>query len=324
MTEGILLIGDIGGTNARFALAKAGQPGYSDDIYLKCSDYAEPEQAIRSYIDRVGIKEPEIICLAIAGPINDRQARMTNNAWIIDAEKISHAFNAAHVHLINDFTAIAHSIPSLRVDDSILIGPATATLPTRDDFSLGVIGPGTGLGTAGLIRRNGQLFPITTEAGHTGFAPETQQQIDLLITLKAKWPRVSNERLLSGNGIENIYWALRQNGQKTGEDLSAGEIFVQAGFNTDSLAYQAVEVFFEVLGQVAGDIALSLGAENGIYLAGGIVKRYPDLLKKSRFREAFENKGRHRAILENIPTRLITHSQPGLLGASQFIKMLQA
>ena len=149
-----------------------------------------------------------------------------------------------------------------------------------------------------------------------GFAAETQQQIDILTTLRERWPRISIERLASGPGLENIHWALNRIKPNPEESLNAAEIFSAALRETSSLAYQSVQIFFEILGQVAGDIALAYGAHQGIYIAGGMVKRYPQLLAQSHFRAAFENKGRHRPIMETIPTKLIMHPQPGLLGSS--------
>jgi len=181
---------------------------------------------------------------------------------------------------------------------------------------VGVIGPGTGLGAVGLRKYGNVLLPIAGEAGHGGFAPETQVQMDILRALRQRFDRVSSERLVSGPGVENIYWALmRIHGEKRAH-LSAAEIFTAALENTDPLASEAVQMFFEVFGQVAGDLALTLGAEDGILVAGGISKRYPDLLKNSGFRAGFENKGRYRSLMERIPTQLILHDQPGLLGAA--------
>ena len=141
-------------------------------------------------------------------------------------------------------------------------------------------------------------------------------QIDLLTVLREQFDRVSTERLVSGPGIENIYWALtRLRGEKRTQ-LAPAEIFEAAVSNRDELAAEAAHLFFEILGQEAGNLALTLGASDGIYIAGGIAKRYPDFLKNSRFRSGFESKGRYRTLMERIPTQLILHDQPGLLGAA--------
>ena len=178
-----------------------------------------------------------------------------------------------------------------------------------------MLGPGTGLGVAGLYRRGGVHVPIVGEGGHVGFAPATRVQIDVLNALRERFDRVSAERLLSGAGIEQIYWALcRLHGERRLQ-LDAAQVFA-ASADGDPRAHEATQLFFEVLGQVAGDLALTLGAADGVYIAGGIAKRYPELLQASGFRSAFESKGRHRALMERIPTLLVTHAEPGLLGAA--------
>jgi glucokinase len=167
------------------------------------------------------------------------------------------------------------------------------------------------------------LIPVPGEASHGGFAPETRVQLDVLIALREEFDRVSSERLVSGSGLENIYWALGQIHHVSLPKLSAPEIFAAAQ-EADEHAAEAVALFFEVLGQFAGSYALALGANDGVYIAGGIVRRYPDLLLNSRFRSGFESKGRHRVIMERIPTRLIMHPQPGLLGASHVAREMAA
>ena len=138
----------------------------------------------------------------------------------------------------------------------------------------------------------------------------------MLSALRERYDRVSAERFVSGPGIENIYWALCRIHGEQRPQLEAAEIFVRASDRSNPRAAEAVQVFFEILGQVAGDYALALGARDGIFIAGGIVRRYPELLENSRFRSGFESKGRHRSLMERIPTRLILHEHPGLLGAA--------
>ncbi len=314
MAQSSLLIGDIGGTNARFALADPRKPGFTSAETLKCADYPAADDAIHAFLERVGAPQPATICLAAAGPIVDDRVRFTNNPWSIAASDLRNAFGIDRVRLLNDFESIAYSVPFLDGDDLKPIGlPAPVSLD-KDDFMVGVIGPGTGLGSVGLKRFRGQYIPLPSEASHSGFAPETGVQIEILGILRERYERVSSERVVSGQGIENLYWALgRLHGDKR-SPLTAAEIFAAA--ESDERAGEAVELFFEILGQVAGDLALTLGSEDGIFIAGGIAQRYPDKLANSGFRAGFEHKGRHRSIMERIPTRLITHPQPGLLGAA--------
>lgn len=316
MTEPCLLIGDIGGTNARFALAHVRKPGFFNELTLSCADYETAEQGIADYLQRSGITAPDIICLAAAGPVIDDCIRLTNNTWVIDGGLLRQKFPSASIRLLNDFEAIAHSIPVLGENDTAAIGVVPSDLEGKTHFTLGVLGPGTGLGLGGLIGRAGGVFPVVGEGSHAGFAPETRMQLKVLKQLRQRYDRVTDERLVSGPGLENIYWALRKIHSKPDEPIPAAEIFSRVLAREDAIAEESVQLFFETLGQLAGNLALSLSAYDGIYLAGGIVKRYPDLLKASGFRAGFENKGRHRRLMERVPTLLILHPQPGLLGAS--------
>jgi glucokinase len=316
MTAPTLLIGDIGGTNARFALADPEGPAFDQVVKLVCSDFPTATEAIEHYLGQVGAGQPAGVCLAAAGPIVDGAVRFTNNHWRIDSGALEAHLGARSVRLLNDFEAIALSLPFLREEHLSPIGLARGTLDPASDFTVGVLGPGTGLGVAGLLGRQGQLFPVVGEGGHRGFSPESGRQIEVLQVLRERFERVSDERLLSGPGLVNIHQALQLLHGAPGEPISAADIFTRAEAREDRLAVEAVKLFFEVLGQVAGDLALQLGAEQGVFIAGGIVKRYPDLLAASGFRSAFELKGRHRSLMERVPTHLITHDDPGLLGAA--------
>lgn len=311
-----LLIGDIGGTNARFALADSVAPAFFNEVTLPCNEFDSAGAAIKHYLDLVDAGAPTGICFAAAGPIVDKRVRFTNNHWELSVQELARDFSIDAVRLLNDFEAIAYAVPLLSGDDCMPIGLPPPRALSAQRFTVGVIGPGTGLGAVGL-RRHGDLYlPIAGEASHGGFAPETKVQIDILEALRERFDRVSSERLVSGQGLENVYWALaRLHGEKR-KQLAAGEIFEAAIDNSDEIAAESVQLFFEILGQVAGDLALTLGVEDGIYIAGGIVRRYPELLKNSRFRSGFESKGRYRPLMERIPTQLIMHEQPGLLGAA--------
>lgn len=311
-----LLIGDIGGTNARFALADTAGPGFAAEATLQCADYASADLAIKQYLEDVGAPSPDVICLAAAGPIVDHRVRFTNNPWSIDSDELAAEFGIERVRLLNDFEAIAYSIPFLQSSDCMPFGLPEPQPLNEDHYTVGILGPGTGLGAVGLRKYGDLLIPIAGEASHGGFAPESQVQIDMLSALRERYDRVSAERFVSGPGLENIYWALCRIHGEQKPQLKAAEIFARARERSDSRAAEAVQVFFEILGQVAGDFAMALGAKDGIYIAGGIVRRYPELLENSRFRSGFEAKGRHRSLMERVPTQLILHEQPGLLGAS--------
>ena len=310
-----LLVGDIGGTNARFALADAKKPGFSHEKTYQCADFASADKAIDAYLKEVDAEQPKALCIATAGPIVDGVVRFTNNSWRIETRDLRNEFGTTGVRLLNDFEAIAYSIPWLQQSDIVSVGLPGPKNLNDTDFTLAILGPGTGLGAAGLCKRGEQLSPIVGEAGHLGFAPETQVQVELLSQLRERFDRVSDERLVSGPGVENIYWALGKIRGEKNVRLSAAEIF-SAASGGGSAAAESVQLFFEILGQVAGNLALSLGAAEGVYIGGGIVKRNLELIADSRFRTGFERKGRHRSLMENIPTQVILHPQPGLLGAS--------
>jgi len=316
MSDLCLLIGDIGGTNARFALVHPEESGFSGELILHGSDYETAEQAIASYLERSGAVTPDVICLAVAGPVIDGCVRFSNSDWVIDSRELRKSFPSAHIHLLNDFEAIAYSIPMLGENDLVTIGLAPSQLDGETEFTLAVLGPGTGLGIGGLLGRANGKYPIAGEGSHAGFAPETRTQSGVLKQLRQRFERVSEERLISGPGLENVYWALCKIHGKTETVITAAEIFSRVLANEDEIAAEATQLFFEALGQIAGNLALTLGAYDGVYLAGGILKRYPDLLKASNFRSGFENKGRHRSLMEKVPTSLISHPQPGLMGAS--------
>mgnify|MGYP001818912120 FL=1 len=314
MKDPCLLIGDIGGTNARFALATTDRPGFHSTLELQCEDFTTADDAIEHYLATKKVGPPDAVCLAAAGPVVDDTVKITNNHWDIFAAATRDDFGIESVRLLNDFTAIAYSIPLLTENEIQTIGRHYLPALGSYDFTVAIIGPGTGLGVAGLCRRGNTLVPITGEGGHIGFAPESPLQIELLKVLSEQLDRVSAERLIAGSGLMNIYKALATIRGEHRESLTAAEIFSRR--DSGEIAAEAVDVFFELLGQVAGDLALTYGAVDGVYIAGGIAKRYPEILESSRFRSGFESKGRHRSFMERIPTRLITYDQPGLLGAA--------
>lgn len=336
MAQGTMLIGDVGGTNARFAVldeatfaqgmtGKTHRP-YRDEQVLQCADYESAEAALSAYLAPLGIDMPEVICLAAAGPVVAGCITLTNNHWRLSEARLGQRFTASRVRLLNDFEAIAYGLPLLGEQDCLPLGPLpmpplSGPSLAASDWTLGVVGPGTGLGAAGLAMRQGQRFPLVTEAGHLGFAPESDRQKTLWEALRQRFGRVSDERLVSGAGLENIYAALAAlppEGSKASEAAKpapkAADIFANA--ETDSLAQEALALFFEILGQVAGNFALSIGAFDGVFIAGGIVQRYPALIQSSAFRQGFASKGRHSRLMESVPTALIQHENPGLLGAA--------
>ncbi len=316
MPDKLLLIGDIGGTNARFAVADVTKPGFFDERTLQCADFPSAADAVRHYLEGIGAGTPDAVCLAAAGPVVGDAIRLTNNSWTISVAELEQSFGAGHVRLLNDFAAIAYSVPFLGREHLMQIGAPQARRLDGEHYTIGVIGPGTGLGCVGLRKFGEHYILINSEASHGGFAPETPRQIEILSVLRERMDRVSSENIVSGMGIENLYWALAHLHGARQDRLPAAEIFSRAEAESDAVAVESVETFFQILGQVAGDLALTFGAADGIFIAGGIAQRYPDTLRNSHFRRGFDCKGSHRYLVERIPTQLITHRQPGLLGAA--------
>ena len=203
MTDPCLLIGDIGGTNARFALAHTNEPRFSAELTLSCADYATVQHGITAYLERCGVERVDVICLAAAGPIVDGSIDVTNNHWEIDSSALELAFGPCRAGLLNDFEAIAYSIPLLSDTDIQTIGLVSSELAGRTEFTAAVMGPGTGLGIGGLLGRSGRVYPVSGEGGHVGFAPESPAQHKVLQQLRLEYDRVSNERVLSGPGLES-------------------------------------------------------------------------------------------------------------------------
>jgi len=315
MTISTLLVGDIGGTNARFALATGDAARFEKSLDLQCADFATANDAIEHYLEQTQSGPPGAICIAAAGAVIDGVIDVTNNHWRLSEQDLRATFDVHTVRLLNDFAAVAYAIPLLKATDLENVGPAMPVELPAGDFRVAVVGPGTGLGIAGLYRSAGVLTPITGEGGHSGFAPATALQIAILKVLTKKFGRVSTERLVSGAGLVDVHAALAEVRGESSAVSQAAEIFALAAAE-DSLAATAVNVFFEILGQVAGDLVLTLGATDGVYIGGGISRRYPEMLASSSFRAAFENKGRYRSLMERIGTRLIMHEQTGLLGAA--------
>lgn len=322
MQQAPVLIADIGGTNARFAVAKDASPHFSNAQTLQAAEFEQLTNAIDSYLNAQGINELKAIVLAVAGPIRDEKVVFPNSHWSVDCRDLRHKYRIAHADLLNDWEAISYSLSSLGQTELQTIGGQWRPLPDQD-YTVGALGPGSGLGMSGLLRRNQTLMPLVTEGGHAGFSPEDELQGRILDYLRKKFDdRISRERLLSGPGMVNIHEALCAIHGKENPSLTAADI-ATAGINkSDKICIQTFDLFFEILGQVAGDIALELGANDGVFIGGGIAQRYPDYLAASNFRLGFEKKGRHRELMQDIPTWLIKHNNPGLLGASVYARRL--
>jgi glucokinase len=298
----ITLIGDIGGTQARFSLAEAGRFGAV--VTQRVADHPTPLAAMQAALAELGPARTAI--LAIAGPIEGDHARLTNGSWAFDAPALAAALGLAHLRLVNDLEAMAWALPALTAADveSWQEGQPARGAPQA------IIAPGTGLGVAGFLPGHGAL---ATEAGHVGFAPRDATEAALLAWLQARQGAVSAEDFLSGLGLIALHDGLAElRGaalpRRDGAEISAA---AEAGC---PVAREAIAVFGQALGGFCGDVALSLGARGGVYLAGGVAQALAQALPRAAFLERFQDRPRMRAYLARIPVRLIRHPQPGLLG----------
>jgi len=323
MSKSPILIADIGGTNARFAFATDTPSHFTQAQTLEAAEFENVYDAIDTYLQSHNVDRVQSICLAVAGPIRDHTVNFPNSHWALSSDELKVRHGTERVRLLNDWEAISYSLSGLDPDNFTSIGGNWATIPDGD-FTIAAIGPGSGLGVSGLVKRGRTLVPLITEGGHVGFSPENEIQVQILTYLHQKFgDRISRERLLSGPGLVNIHEALCNIHGTENSGLIAADIAV-AGINrADPICAETFDLFFEILGQVAGDVALALGANDGLFIGGGICQRYPHQLAQSRFRKGFENKGRHSALMLDIPTCLITHKNPGLLGASVYSKMIR-
>ncbi|NVJ60921.1 MAG: glucokinase [Gammaproteobacteria bacterium] len=307
------LLADIGGTNARFAVVK----DHSTDIQhiqtLQCENFGSPLQAINHYLSQVELQVDQA-CLAVACPVETDDVKLTNNHWQFSQATLAKNLGADLV-VINDFTAAAMATTVLGDTDVCWLSRNKTFDLTRQRA---IIGPGTGLGVAGMLAHNNKTLVLSTEGGHRSFSPENEMEDYILQFLRNELGVVSCEELLSGRGMVNIYRATCSFYHKP-VALADAESIGNEAMNGDEMASKSLQHFFEILGSVAGDFALSLGATGGVYIGGGIAPRFSSLLKKSRFRQRFENKLNYQEYLQKIPTAVVMHSQPGLLGAAAYL-----
>ncbi len=313
------LVGDIGGTHARFALCDGEpqkRPRLFDPTVLTCADYPSLAAAIRSYLNGLSqARKPRRAALAIAGPVTGDKIVMTNHPWTFSLEDVRQTLGLETLCALNDYKSVSLALPYLTPSDVAPIGdfdPATMHNSMR---AMGIIAPGTGLGIGGLLRDGSTALALSSEGGHVGFAPNDKTELDIARILLSRFGRISNERLLSGPGLRNLYEALcvMRGCEATSGD--ARDIAARAIAGTDAVCHETLERFCAILGSAAGDLALTLFADV-IFIGGGIVPQMIDFLRASSFRKRFTNKGRFADRMAKIPTLAITYRHTGLLGAA--------
>lgn len=319
------LLGDIGGTNARFALVHADSQRITHEVTLPTGQYPDLAAAAQAYLQQVGQQKGQPVvtqaCIAIANPIDGDVLKMTNNHWQFSIEATRRALGLDTLIMLNDWEALAMAAPALNGRDLEQIGSGEPV----PDAPKGLMGPGTGLGVSSLVRsRRGEWVPIAGEGGHASLAPSCQREADILRVLWQTYPHVSAERVISGMGLENLYRAICQLNGTEPEALIAAQVSERGLAASDVACEEALERLCCLLGNAAANLALTLGARGGIYIGGGVVGRLGDYFVRSGFRAAFEAKGRFESYMQRIPTYVIRAEQPALMGCAMALGLQPA
>lgn len=300
------LVGDIGGTNARFGLIANGRLG---DVHsFACADFAGLDAAVRAYLGRTGT-QPRRAAFCVAGPVAGDRVRMTNHPWEFSIAQLTAALGLERLRVTNDFAAVAEAVPRLGATDRRQVGGGA----TVADAPIAVIGPGTGLGVAGLTPNADGWTVIPTEGGHVTLAAATDREAAVIARVRAIHGHVSAERLISGPGLTLLHRTLAELAGRAGADLDPATI------TGDPAHDETVDQFCAFLATAASNLALSLGARGGVYIAGGMVPKLGARFDRSSFRARFEAKGRFSDYLKAIPTFVITHPHPALLGLAGMV-----
>lgn len=311
-----IVTADIGGTHARFALAtlEGGRVTHlGEPVTLRCAEFASLQTAWEAFGAQIGEALPRAAAIALASPIRGEVLKMTNNPWVIRPALIREKLGVDQYALVNDFGAVAHAVQQCApASFSHLCGPE-GDLPETGVIT--VIGPGTGLGVAYVVRSTGRYHVVETEGGHGDFAPLDTTEDAILARLRRQHRRVSMERVCSGPGLTAIYETLASIEGRAVVSIDDKALWQLALSGEDSLAAAAFDRFCLSLGAVAGDLALAQGAA-AVVIAGGLGQRIATRLPQSGFEERFLAKGRFQRLMETIPVKLIDHPQPGLLGAA--------
>ena len=313
------LLGDIGGTHARWAWQESTESALQDIAVQPCRASTTLLDSARTYLAATGHAQPQSAGIGIATAIAGDVVRMTNNPWTFSIDELKQSLGVKRCLLINDFTALALSLPGLAPSDLRSVGGGVAVAGAP----IALIGPGTGLGVSGLLRSaGGQYCPLSGEGGHATLAAADEHESALLSLLRGRFGHVSAERLLSGPGLVELYRASCELHGRTARNLTPTEVSAAAIDASDPDCIDSAHHFVAFLGTVAGNLALTLGARGGLYIGGGVVPRLGTAFNGALFRQRFEDKGRYLDYLRAIPCWIITASTPALLGASRALDLL--
>jgi glucokinase len=305
----VALLGDIGATNARFALLAGGVLGPVK--WIEVARYPQFADAVEEVLSaQFDYRLMTHALFAVAGPVQGERCRLTNCSWTIDGSQMKEQFEFQSVRLINDFEATALSLPFLTEQDVCSLGSGRAV----HGAPMVVLGPGSGLGVAGLVGDGSRRIVVVSEGGHATLSAASQREDSVLDCLRQRFGHVSGERALSGPGLENLYQAIAVLDGIAAPSRTAAGITDAALRGTCPTSRAALDMFCAMLGGFAGNVALTYGARGGVYIAGGIAPRILDYLAASEFRRRFEQKGRLCAYLEAIPSQVIVHPAATFLG----------
>ena len=306
---------DLGGTNIRFAVCNLRTGELSELKEFSCQKFIDFDSALICYFATLK-SEVKHVCIGIACPTDGDVIVMTNLNWQFSKKTIQKKFKLTSLYVINDYTAISLAVPFLSAEEKVQVGGGKI----KKDGVKVVFGPGTGLGVSHLIKFSEKWISLDGEGGHASFTALTHEQAHILFLLQAKFGHVSAERLLSGQGLINLYLCLCDLLDKEPQFNEPKYITAAALDGSCDIAQRTLHIFCQILGGFAGNLALNLACSGGVYIAGGIVPRFVDFFILSEFRMYFEDKGRFKTYLSSIPTFLITHDNPGLLGASVHLR----
>lgn len=314
------LVADIGGTNARFGLVDAPDTHPDHIATMRCAEFEGAEAAAQAYLDQLAARRgqavrPRQAAFALATAIEGDTVSMTNSDWVISRQRVTDALDLERMVLLNDFEALALSLPHLRPADTEPVGDSAPD----PSLPMAVLGPGTGLGVAACIPCAGSWRALATEGGHASAGAEDDFEAGILHFARQRFDHVSAERLLSGPGLALLHEAICSMKGLRCETLSAEEITGRALDGSDTACSATVDTFCAMLGSFAGNVALTLGARGGVFLGGGIAPRLGKVLLRSQFRQRFESKGRFRDYLARIATLVIMDTTAALTGAARVL-----
>ncbi len=314
--SGVALVGDVGGTNARLSLVNLADGSLSNTIIYSSVDNESLELVIRKYREDAGV-EFDSACIAIACPVNGDYIKMTNNHWEFSISKMKENLGLKELVFINDFTAMSMCTTAIDIKDMTKVGGESIDPKAPK----AIYGAGTGLGVGYLINVNDKWIPLSTEGGHVDPSATTSRQDDILREIRKNFKHVSAERLLSGQGLVNLYKAIATlNGHEV-KDVEPCD--VTAGAFADPACpdcKEAIDQFCAMMGVFGSNLAVNLLTKGGVYIAGGIVPRFIEYFKNSSFRENFDNAGRFSETMKKLPVYVISHKDAGLLGAGAYIR----